>query len=139
MFGFCVMRFIPEAQIFAIARRDLAARHQKQISGVHAFAGEQRQRVRIARVNPDRRMGFLQRLYAEGDVFILVRIAVEAERSVARKRLFDEKQGFVGDCPAILEIGAIGAEEIRHDSRDQAELEAAVGDVIQHGGVFGDA
>src|SRR5262245_41442868 len=37
---------------------------------------------------------------------------------------------------AILKISAVRSKEIRHDSRNQTELEPAVGDVIQHGRIL---
>ena len=75
-------------------------------------------------------MGFLQRFYAECDVLIPTGFTGEVERAVARKRLLDEQQRFVGERAAVLKVSALGTEEVRHDARNQAELEAAVGDVV---------
>jgi hypothetical protein len=84
-------------------------------------------------------MRLLYRLYSQCDVFILACLACEAERSVARKRFLDEQQRFMGLGAAILEIGAVGPEKIRYDTRNQTELEPAVRYVVQHGGVLDDA
>ena len=65
-------RLIPESQIFSIARRNFISWHQKKISRVDALLGQERQRLGVTRMNPNRRVGLLQWLYRERDIFILV-------------------------------------------------------------------
>src|SRR6266542_5206835 len=106
---------------------------------MNPFTREQRQSVGVARVKTNRRMGFLQRSYPQRDVLILMKLACETERTVGRKRFLDEHQRFMGECPAILKVGAVGSEKIRDDARNQAEFEPAVGNIVKHRGVLSDA
>ncbi len=103
-----------------------------------SFAGKQRERIGIARVNPHRRVRSLQRFNAQRDVLILAKFAGETESAIARKRTLDQCQSLVSDRAALGKVGAIRSEEIRHDSGNQANLEAAVGEIIQHRDFLGD-
>src|SRR5688572_17747429 len=45
----------------------------------------------------------------------------------------------MGECAAILEIGAVGSKKIWHDARNETELETAVGNVVQYCDIFRNA
>ena len=67
-------------------------------------------------MNPDRRMRFLQWLYAECDVFIFAQFTGKSECTLAPKSLLDQEQGFVSNGAAILKIGTVRSEKIRHNA-----------------------
>ena len=90
------------------------------------FLCQQRQRFRVARVNPQRRVGFLYWTHGQRHVLILMNRPGEIECSMIRQGLLDESHSLMRERPAIMKIGAVGAEEVGNDACDQTKIETTV-------------
>ena len=106
----------PVIEVAAIGGDDFGAVGEEGVAGVGAFASEHLEGRRRAGLEPERRMGLLQRPDVELDVVVLVELALEAERLIRGEGGLDDGQRLVGEGGAVIVVGVVGREVLGQDA-----------------------
>ena len=118
-------RLIPLLEKVAVSRRDLAPRHDDEVARVDPLACQVGERVGVTGLPPDRRVWALVRSDSELHGPLVDVLAVELKLSFGAERSDGELDQLASPGAPVLEVGFEWLEEVRADSRYDAELESA--------------